>query len=343
MMTVCFCPHTRDPSIASYRMRCLLITQELRKKGYKVKISNEPCKANVLVLSKRYDQKIVEKALDLKAKYGVKIVIDICDNHFFSSHISESLRQRSKNLRFAIESADRVIVSSNYLAGVVKQESILREDPIVIGDVIENPYFPSWTGKLKCPLDQIRLKKLEAILTKRHPQKLKRVIWFGNSGSDYAKGGMEDVASIRSTLEAMSKKYGISLTVVSNSRKRFQEVFDGWSVPVYYIPWSKNTISKILTIHGISIIPARKNPFTMAKSENRVTTSLAHGLNVVADSLPSYQEFSDVIGLDDWNDELEKALNQVRNGKANPKLSGIDLNGWNERIFAKWAYFLRLK
>lgn len=55
-----------------------------------------------------------------------------------------------------------------------------------------------------------------------------------------------------------------------------------------------------------------RNPFTCCKTNNRVASALLHNLGVVADSIPSYHEFSDCIELDNWHDGTIRLMKDKR-------------------------------
>jgi hypothetical protein len=62
-----------------------------------------------------------------------------------------------------------------------------------------------------------------------------------------------------------------------------------------------------LRIHGTCVIPIGSNPFTVCKTNNRVATALLHDLSVVADSIPSYEEFDNFVSLNDWKNGLSES------------------------------------
>ena len=92
--------------------------------------------------------------------------------------------------------------------------------------------------------------------------------------------------------------------MISNSRQKFDRLIAPWSVPTHYLEWSPLTFPPALRAHQIALIPVTQNPFTWCKSNNRLATALAAGLGVVADTIPSYQEFAQFCRLDDWEKGL---------------------------------------
>ena len=114
---------------------------------------------------------------------------------------------------------------------------------------------------------------------------------------------------IKDRLHEVNKKNRISLTIISNSKQKYDEVVKGWSIPTYYVEWANSTFSRIMSQHDIAVIPISSNPFTICKTNNRVATALLHGLGVIADTIPSYRALSDFIVLDDWDNGFDKLIN----------------------------------
>jgi hypothetical protein len=272
----------------------------LINQGINVRLFSEGDVPEKLVLSKRYDPASIQQALELKKNFGTKLYLDICDNHFYYKTPEPAAINRADQLRSAVKSVDVVIASSEYLAEVVRNESGHSTPVIVIGDLVEFPHEPGLLEKIRHPISFFHLKILELIIRKLGPVKNRRLVWFGNHGGGYADGGMNDLQTIRTYLEDAHKEAPISLTIISNSWGKYAKLTNGWNIPVYYLAWNKIFFSFALRLHGISVIPIQKNPFTMAKTNNRVATSLLHGLRVIADEIPSYADYKEIIILNEW-------------------------------------------
>lgn len=299
-MSVHFWPHTQNQNIASYRLRCLRVMEGLIKQGISVRLFNEGDVPEKLVLCKRYDPASIQQALELKKKFKTKLYLDICDNHFYFKTPEPAAIKRADQLRSAVKSVDVVIASSEYLAEVVRNESDNSTPVFVIGDLVEFPHEPSLLEKIRYPISFLHLKILEIFIRKLGLVKNRRLVWFGNHGGGYADGGMNDLQTIRSYLEDAHKEAPISLTIISNSWGKYKKLTKGWSVPVFYLTWNKIFFSIALRLHGISVIPIQKNPFTMAKTNNRVATSLVHGLRVITDEIPSYADYKEIVVMNEW-------------------------------------------
>lgn len=210
----------------------------------------------------------------------------------------------------------------------------------MIGDLVEFPNKPLAIEGFKHPVSWLRMKILSYSLERLGNQKYSRIVWFGNHGGGFADGGMSDLSSIRDYLEDVYNTMPISLTVVSNSYKKYKELTAGWSVPTFYVPWDGEYFSSVLRLHGISVIPIQANPFTMAKTSNRVATSLVHGLQVIADPIPSYLEYHENICLGAWKDNLTVLL-------SNPKdccieIKAEEFEGRNRSVIKAWVDLLEL-
>jgi hypothetical protein len=130
------------------------------------------------------------------------------------------------------------------------------------------------------------------------------LVWFGIHGGPHHEHGMGDLLRVRPVIEQLHRRSGVQLTVISNSKTKFDRLIAPWAVPTHYLEWSPVTFLPALRAHQIALIPVTRNPFTWCKSNNRLATAIAAGLGVVADGIPSYQEFASVCRLDDWEQGL---------------------------------------
>jgi hypothetical protein len=292
-------PHTINPAVASYRLRCARIVEQLQCDGFDAGIYRPGIKPEILVLSKRYDHSSVEIARKLREDYGTRLVLDLCDNHFYAESASDLWRKRAEALRHAITAVDLVVASTDQLAGVIASETACK-NIVVIGDAVESPYQPGGIFRAWHLLAEMRLLSLHTDMAKDGIPEGHRLVWFGNHGSGNAEGGMSDLSHLQDILECCHQNYPISLTVISNHRAKYQRTMLSWLIPTYYLDWNLATFSRALKWHNVAVIPVTRNPFTLCKTNNRVATALLHGLGVVADSIPSYQPLADYVELDNW-------------------------------------------
>jgi hypothetical protein len=306
----------------------------LISQGLEARLYNEGDAPEILVLSKRYDLDSIKKALELKKNFGTKLYLDICDNHFYYKNPEPAAIKRATELRNAVCAVDVVIASSNYLAEVIGLETGNQTPCVIIGDLVDFPFEPSLIDKIKNPISYFRVKALEFSFRRQKKCNLYRLVWFGNHGGGYADCGMNDLESIRSHLECINSQTPISLTIISNSWRKYINLTKDWAFPTFYLPWNRMFFSSALFLHKTSIVPIKKNPFTMSKTSNRVETSLMHGLSVVADSIPSYLDYKTNIYLGEWVKSLSELVVAENNKKE------IDFDGNNFEIIKKWRSVL---
>ena len=316
-----FWPHTTSAKIASYRLRCKLIANELIKMfGTNINIGLKPNgDIDILLLSKRYDTLSLNKALELKHVNGTKLILDICDNHFILGSTDQHSFSRCNQLITAINSVDQVTTSSEFLKKVILKYCSPIAPVIVISDIVDTNNVSvfekvyNWRAYLKF----LNLKFMFS------QGKSFRLIWFGNHQGSYDESGMVDLLRI---------KFDFSLTILSNSKTKFDSIFSNWTIKVYYLDWNHTYFRDILRLHDISIIPSSQNDFTYSKSDNRVTTSLANNLKVITDPIPSYLKHEDLIYIDNWENSLISCFSD-----SGEKNNQFDTISHNLSIIKKWS------
>lgn len=337
-------PHTTNPAVASYRLRCKRIVEWLQNKGFEAGIYDAGIKPEILVLSKRYDRQSIETAQQLRSKYDTRLILDLCDNHFYAETTADVWKNRAQELREAITAVDLVIASTSQLANVIKEETACNNVEI-IGDAVELPYYPNVLLRafhLKAELELMRLrnKMVQDGISSGH-----RLVWYGNHGSGNAEGGMSDLNRLKDILEYCHRNYSISLTVISNNEAKYKKITASWALPTYYLDWDLTTVSTALQLHDIAVIPVTKNAFTMCKTNNRIATAFLHGLAIVADSIPSYQSFSDCIVLDNWEAGITKLITdkQYKESSVNTGINKIKTDWSIHQIAGLWLAALNLE
>lgn len=328
-------PRSADVDVASTRLRCLLVLRQLRSEGVDAAIwtkreslrhRNAP---DVLVLGKRYDSASMATALELRRISGTRIVLDLCDNHFFAEPMTPPWRARAEQLRSACSLADAVVASTEALAEVVRIEC--PSAPVhVIGDAVEPPVEQRLFNRLAQPMSHLRLWCLKRELARVRRAGGVGLIWFGNHGSPNVQGGMLDLLHLEGALRALKASMPVILTIVSNNHAKFTEISKKLPVNCRYLPWSAELFSAAARAHDIAVIPVRTNPFSRCKTNNRLATALVHGLAVAADSIPSYREFSDSAVLDDWEIGLQRLA-------AEPMLRRSLVDAGQARLARDWS------
>jgi hypothetical protein len=285
----------------------LRVIEALRAQSHDVALySTRESPPDVLVLAKRYDAASVAHATRLRTAAGTRIALDLCDNHFYSERPSAEWTNRANALRDAVGSVDLVVVSTSALAEVVEAECARRPPLAVIGDAAEPPSGRS--AVLAHPWAELQLAALKRRMSRDGVAAGRRLVWFGSHGSPNADSGMSSILRIRDDLHREAERGPVSLTIVSNNRRKFHELAEQWRLPVYYLPWHAATFSRALRLHDVAVLPIQVNTFSRCKSNNRVVTALLHDLSVIADPIPSYLELQAFVYLDNWRESLQRAL-----------------------------------
>lgn len=311
--SVDFWPHTDSANVASTRIRCLQVVTGLRGLGVYSRLvpandSPDPGAApSVLVLAKRYDAGSIACGLALRERAGTKLVLDLCDNHFYSDQALPVWQARVDELRRAVHAVDAVVTASPVLAGIVREQCPKVKAVHVVPDALDEWPMPvrlRWAERRQ----QLRL----WYFLRAHPVTSgRRLMWFGNRGSDYAAGGMQDLSLIADFLHSHHARQPISLTVVSNSFDAWRQLAKLWSLPTLYLPWSMAVFRHAQLRHDVALIPAEINPWTSCKTNNRLATAFIAGQAVAASRLPAYEEFADLAALDDWDAGLAALMDNA--------------------------------
>jgi glycosyltransferase involved in cell wall biosynthesis len=305
-------PKSSDPRVASVRIRCMNPLRELRRRGFPVELfrSERASSYQAVVYSKLYDAASYDEAVRLRAQ-GVRVVVDLCDNHFYNPAGVPALTQAGVELRRMLRLADQLVASTPEVAAVMAAEAGADRQITVIGDAVEERIIGVEEPALARWIRQRRLRSLLARLEHGRASGVEAsLVWFGIHGGPHHDHGMADLQRVRPMLETLHRRHKLQLTVISNSRSKFARLIAPWSLPTHYLEWSPATFLDALQAHDIALIPVTQNPFTWCKSNNRLATALSVGLAVVADSIPSYREFGEVSRLDDWDRGL---IEYVRN------------------------------
>ncbi len=284
-------PHRFSPESASSRLRSYLPCRYLREAGWPCEIF-EPgniASYQLVIFQKAYDEESIVLAQALTGR-GVKTVFDLSDNHFYNPDDLPGLRERAERLRRMIRVVDAVSVSTSELAKLIEHENCS-----VIDDVVE-------TVAENTPLSV--LSGLRDWLTNISSAKPLRIVWYGNSGSEMPPFGLRDLCRVIPSLEALSTRMPLQLSVISNSEELFRKYAGNVRFPAKYYEWSNDTFPAIFRRQDVCVLPVTSNPFTVCKSNNRLVLSLNMGVPVIADEIPSYQEFRDFVLFSDWENSL---------------------------------------
>lgn len=335
--------------------------KKLRQRGINVELFNEdaPNTYDIVVIrgmvcyqyvKDEKESELLEKVGQLRDQ-GTLLVLEDCDNHFYNPKNLSDWGAVARCLKAIGSITNTIVVPTAPLALVMKEAFENTKPVVIIGDAVEekmDAYNDTLMAKLfsvRRYLERMRLLKLRLTIGLEKIRGTTHLVWFGNHGSQYAEGGMLDLLNIKSVLENQHKQHPLSLTVISNSKNKYDENIASWRIPTRYVNWDRLSFTAVLKAHSVALIPIAKNPFTVCKSNNRVVLSLYSGLAVVADSIPSYEEFNDVCFLDNWHEGLTRYLTDKQKRERdvlNARLL-IEQN-WNiDAIAGQWeALFLKL-
>lgn len=308
-------PFFDDANIASVRLRSFVPCRYLQEAGWRCEIF-EPKNAGsyeLVIFQKAYDEESIALAESLRGR-GAKTVFDLCDNHFYNPDNLPELRERAERLGRMIRAVDAVSVSTPELGKWIERGCV------VIDDAIELPRGNA--GRAAFARLQERLKNIRS-------SRPLRLVWYGRAGSENPPFGLIDLPRVFPDLEALNARTPIELTVISNSEELFRKYVAQVSFPTRYFEWSLDTFAQIFRRQDVCIIPLAVNPFTACKTNNRAVLSLLMGVPVIADPIPSYEEFRDFVLFSDWP-------NSLRTYAAHPELRRQHVRAGRRYIRAKY-------
>lgn len=308
-------PFSWDSNIASARLRCFVPCEQLKQAGWPSELF-EISRLNdykAVVFQKAYTAEDVQLARQLKA-HGSKVIFDLCDNHFYKLTRQPGSVEQLRCLEQMVDLADVVSISTPKLA-----ELIAGKPTVVVDDAIESFPVAGWRSSI-----------IRAFGLPHHRFSSRaRLIWFGNCGSDDPAFGLVDLAAIIPELNRLDVSAKISLSVISNSKTVFEKHIRGTTFPARYYSWEKETFQAIFQQHQLCLLPISSNPFTLCKTNNRLLLSLRLGVPVVADKIPSYEEFTGCVLFSDW-------FNNVQTYLKNPNLGRLHVENARRHICERY-------
>jgi hypothetical protein len=263
--------------LASARYRVLLPAQQLARRGHQVQLASLPpggwpaqvknAECDVLVVSKSFHAENEELVAAMKSR-GVKVAVDICDDHFARPQVGDHFRR-------LIAAADQVIASTEAMAESIRRNT--GRDAAVITDPVEGP---RGLPKFSPALPRLRL------------------TWFGHPSN------LAGVSSKVHELVALAETLPVQFSIVTGDMGEVKNVVSqlgaaagGARCRVEFIPWSIEATWKALAETDVVWIPVDDSAKGMVKSPNRLLESLWAGRYVVADPVPSYMPFSDLMPI----------------------------------------------
>ena len=319
-------PWRLDRSIASVRLRSFEPVALLQKQSRPVEIFDPDRVSNykVVVLQKCYEPEHLALVGKLKA-HGTHVVFDICDNHLYNPTHDPHLATRSQHLLRMLEAADTVTVSTQALA------HCLPVPARVIRDGIPTPRPCGFADRLF--LDLFHQKR----------DGVTELVWYGTPVTALWPTGMEDVSRLSHVLTDLSRDFPLRLTVVSSSYRKYRKLIRPLEFNTRYVPWGNyDRFCGMFPRFDACLIPITRNPFTLCKTNNRLALSLYLGVPVVADRIPSYEEFDPFCFLDDWSSGLRQYLESetLRRKHAEAGREQVLAHHMMEHAVAEWWQLL---
>lgn len=280
-MRVRWVPGLRAHDVASTRVRCLLPARLLGTAGVDSRLlrRHERRRADVVVFQKAYAPDHLALAARLRHA-GVRLVLDVCDNHFHNPADSREVAGRAERLKRMVDLVDVVTVSTPTLA-----ELIQHDRRVLVDDCVEWPAGPRAPRARFGPFC---------------------MVWFGNAGDPALGFGLCDLRPRMAELMAFASGRAVELVVISSSEEQFRRWVGDQPFPVRYEPWRRRRFAALLAGSDVAVLPVTLNPFTTAKTSNRPVTALLHGVPVVTSPLPSYLELSPFVLFEDWTQHLTR-------------------------------------
>jgi len=258
---------------ASIRYRVIIPAAELKAQNYQTKIitvdkntniqSIIPSlkKTDIIIFSKSFTSLNESLAMTAKAM-GIKVIFDICDNHFEHP-------QSGPHYHTMVNLADQIVVNTKQMAEIVEIKT--NKKSIVITDPYE--------GQRNVPCLNVKDNRL-------------KLLWFGHAAN------IDSLPAMIPLLLPLSQQKNLELHIVTAADRGVEQVCvafnqqHGQQFNLRFSEWSLHTLFQALQKTDIVVIPSLMNHTKIVKSPNRLVESLWAGRFVVAQPIPSYQEFS---------------------------------------------------
>jgi hypothetical protein len=313
---------------ASSRIRYLNIMRYLNKVDIELFNYENYNKYSIILFGKKFLDDDIKLAKTMKKK-GKLIYFDLCDNYFYNPDNLESYHKYSNNIKEIMVIADKVILSSDELKKhVIKELPQIELKIVVIEDAYEEELIKKnkFIKRIKAKLIFIMYKFI--FFNKKNIN----LVWFGNAKVNNASAGMLDLLKVKNYVEEANKNYKVSLIIISNNKDLYKRNISDWVVKTHYFKWSNDNFVDILRLQDAALIPIDINDFTQCKTNNRLVKSIMNNLDVIADEIPSYTEFSEYCFFNKWN----KGFEEIANSKYNKENKMIRIKGAKKIIEEKY-------
>jgi len=260
--------------LASARYRVLLPAQQLARLGHAVQVASLPpggwppavldAPCDVVVISKSFHAANETLAESMKRR-GVRVAVDFCDDYFEDAQFGPHFRRLA-------ELADIVIAGSAAMAASVQRHA--GREAIVVTDPVEGP-------------------RGEPRFAPRFPRL--RLAWFGHPSN------LPAVAQHATRLHALAQRFPLELTAVTHPSAEAQALLESVVRPAsgalqaQLVSWSRKATWQALADCDAVWIPLEASANKAVKSPNRLLEAAWAGRLVVADALPAYEPWADLL------------------------------------------------
>jgi len=262
--------------IASTRYRVLMPAQQLDRLGHQVQIATLPpgpvppgflqVPCDVLVFSKSFRPEH-EPLIEAARARGAKVLADYCDDHFGREDIGAWHTRLAKT-------ADIVVASTPAMADAVRAHA--GREAIVITDPIE--------GRRGAPAFAPRLPSL-------------RVLWFGNHNN------LMSIVDRMAQVRELAARVALDITILTTPGPGVDTLMadlvklEPARITGRVVPWSLEGTWKALEECDLVWIPVIDGERYSVKSANRLVESVWAGRYVVADAMPAYEPYGDLVAV----------------------------------------------
>ena len=262
--------------IASTRYRVLMPAQQLDRLGHQVQIATLPpgpvpaaflqVACDVLVFSKSFRPEHEPLIQAVRAR-GAKVVADYCDDHFGREDIGAWYTRLAKT-------ADIVVASTRAMADAVRAHA--NREATVITDPIE--------GRRGAPAFGPHLPSL-------------RILWFGNHNN--LMSIVDRMAEVRS----LAARVALDITILTTPGAGVDTLLadlvrlEPTRITGRVVPWSLEGTWTALEECDLVWIPVIDGERYSVKSANRLVESVWAGRYVVADAMPTYEPYGDLVAV----------------------------------------------
>jgi hypothetical protein len=317
-----------DPTVASFRYRCLIPAWALHQMGYDSTIfvdeQPDPAAFDALLIVKQAGDQLHALARAFRAQ-GKPVLLDLCDNVFIPGYAqrrgpdlsAETIIDLARDAggfvtpSRALERVARGHLGEDIASWVVPDAAITPDAYQAISAWLSRPVAGAPQGGLSAARD-LHAKDMFGVESDWQvdhlPEDTARVIWFGRHGSFHSEFGMGLLKPVIEELELAHRDRPIELVVISNNRVRFDALTHGVNIFTRYEAWSNERVFFELSRADLFVMPSAADPFSVCKSANRAVLSLVNNVPVVATYLESLEPLRDVITLDDWRAGIDAYL-----------------------------------